>query len=61
MTGELENKIRTTVKDQATVEKLVEAADCAAEEFPCLTCSSHEDCGTFKWYLKWFGEKLNTQ
>ena len=58
MTRELENKIRTTIKDQANAERLVEAVDSAAEEFPCLACPSHDDCGTFKWFLKWFGEQL---
>jgi hypothetical protein len=58
MKGELKNKIGTTIKDQANAEILLESVDLAAEEFPCLTCPSHDDCGTFKWYLKWFGEEL---
>jgi hypothetical protein len=57
MTGELEKKVRTTIENQSIAEKLVEAVDSAAKDFPCLECPSHENCGTFKWYLKWFGEE----
>jgi hypothetical protein len=27
----------------------------AAGEFPCLSCASRDECGSFKWFLKWFG------
>lgn len=57
MSGELENQIRETVKDQPTAEKLVENVDAAAKEFPCLTCGSRDECATYQWFMKWFGEK----
>ena len=28
----------------------------AGEEFPCLSCPSKDECTTFKWFIKWFGE-----
>lgn len=27
----------------------------AGNEFPCLSCPSKDECGSFKWFLKWFG------
>ena len=39
-------------KTQSTIEQVIGEA---AGEFPCLSCPSKDDCGSFKWFLKWFG------
>jgi hypothetical protein len=41
-------------KDQT--ETILAMINSAGKEFPCLMCPSKDDCGTFKWFLKWFGE-----
>lgn len=57
MPGELENQIRETVKDKQTVQMLMETVEAAGQEFPCLTCESHDECATYLWFAKWFGQK----
>jgi hypothetical protein len=57
MSGELENHIREIIKDEPTAQKLVEVLNAAGQEFPCLTCESHDECQTYLWFAKWFGQK----
>jgi hypothetical protein len=57
MSGELAKQIRATVKDKESVQKLLETVEVAGQEFPCLTCESHDECATYLWFAKWFGEK----
>jgi hypothetical protein len=57
MSGELENQILETVKDKQTAQKLIQTVDAAGQEFPCLTCGSRDECATFQWFAKWFGQK----
>jgi hypothetical protein len=57
MPGELENQIRNVVKDKQTADKLAESVETAGQEFPCLTCESHDECQTYQWFTKWFGQK----
>jgi len=57
LSGEIENQITITVKDREAAQKLKETVEAAGQEFPCLTCSSHDECATYKWYTKWFGQK----
>jgi hypothetical protein len=57
MPGELENQIRETVKDKQTAQKLVDTVSSAGQEFPCLTCESRDECATYLWFAKWFGQK----
>jgi hypothetical protein len=26
----------------------------AMQEFPCMSCSSKDDCSNFNWFVKWF-------
>lgn len=58
MTGEFEEKIKQMMLDYAVTEKIVNTINAAGEEFPCLSCPSKDECGSFKWFVKWFG-KLN--
>jgi hypothetical protein len=37
---------------QSQIEQVIGEA---AGEFPCLSCPSKDDCGSYKWFLKWFG------
>ena len=39
------------------LDKIGEIIKESGDEFPCLTCPSTEDCATFAWFLKWFGNK----
>jgi hypothetical protein len=41
-----------TEEAQSKIEQLIGEA---AMEFPCLSCPSKDECGSFKWFLKWFG------
>ncbi len=52
--GEFENQIRK-ISDPQAAEKIVKVINSAGEEFPCLTCPSNAECGSFKWFTKWFG------
>lgn len=44
-----------TVTDAKTSEKILSIIKNAGQEFPCLTCASRDECGSFKWFTKWFG------
>jgi hypothetical protein len=55
MQGEFEKQIRK-ITDNKTSEKLVEMINLAGQDFPCLTCPSNAECGSFKWFIKWFGK-----
>jgi hypothetical protein len=55
MSGEFEKQIKKITNDKSA-EKLEEIINSAGQDFPCLTCPSNEECATFKWFKKWFGE-----
>ncbi|MGD6852256.1 MAG: hypothetical protein ACQCN6_09385 [Candidatus Bathyarchaeia archaeon] len=55
MTGELEKQLREHVKDKETADNLQEIISAAGKEFPCLSCPSRNECGSFSWFIKWFG------
>jgi hypothetical protein len=56
MTGEFEKQIDQMKLGKEQTETILSVINSAGKEFPCLTCTSKDDCGTFKWFLKWFGE-----
>ena len=56
MTGEIEKQIKEIVKDKRSSEELIKAISKAGQEYPCLSCSSKDECQSFKWFIKWFGE-----
>lgn len=56
MTGEMEKQIKEIVKDKRSSEELIETIRKAGQEYPCLSCPSKDECQSFKWFIKWFGE-----
>ena len=55
MQGEFEKKIREMKIDEPKSEALFEIIKMAEKEFPCLLCTSKDECANFEWYKKWFG------
>jgi len=56
MSGEFEKQIEQMKIGKYQTQTILAVINSAEKEFPCLTCPSKDDCGTFKWFLKWFGE-----
>ena len=61
MSGEIEKQVEEIVNEKATFERISSVIDVAGKEFPCLACSSRDECGSFKWFTKWFGTKFNSE
>jgi hypothetical protein len=59
MSGEVEKQVEEIVKGKATFERISSVINVAGKEFPSLTCASRDECGSFKWFTKWFGTKFN--
>jgi hypothetical protein len=55
--SEFGKRMKTIGLDETTQSKIEQLIGEAASEFPCLTCPSKDECGSFKWFLKWFGPK----
>jgi hypothetical protein len=53
--GEIEKQISLLRADSETKQKIASILASASEEFPCQSCPSKDECGTYKWFLKWFG------
>ena len=47
--------MKTIGLDETTQSKIEQIIAEAGNEFPCLSCPSKDECGSFKWFLKWFG------
>ncbi len=58
LSGEFENQIKK-ITDSESSQKIIDLITAAGQEFPCLTCPSNAECGSFKWFIKWFG-KIDT-
>jgi hypothetical protein len=56
MSGEIEKQIKEIIKDEPSSEKLIKIIRDAGQEYPCLSCPSKDECQSFKWFIKWFGE-----
>jgi hypothetical protein len=56
VTGEFEKQIKHMTLDYEAAEKLMGIIRTAGEEFPCVSCPSKDECGSFKWFVKWFGK-----
>jgi len=52
MRGEFEKQIDQMKIGKDQTETFLAVINSAGKEFPCLTCASKDDCGTFKWFLK---------
>jgi hypothetical protein len=61
MSGEIEKQVEEIIKEKATFERVSSIIDVARQEFPCLACPSRDECGSFKWFNKWFGTKYNSE
>ena len=55
MRGEIERQIKKAVNDRNVTEQIMRVIETAGQEFPCLSCSSKDECKTFSWFKKWFG------
>jgi hypothetical protein len=56
MSTEFEKRFDDTINDSVPEQKLAEIVSEAASEFPCLSCPSKDECNSYKWFLKWFGQ-----
>jgi hypothetical protein len=61
MSGEIEKQVEEIVKGKPTFDKISILIDVAGREFPCLACPSRDECGSFKWFTKWFGTKFSSE
>jgi len=61
MTGEFEKQLKQMKLDSEAAEKIMKIINAAGEEFPCLSCPSKAECGSFRWFMKWFGKTESTQ
>lgn len=52
--GEIEKQINNLEIDGETKRKIASILASAAQEFPCQTCESRDECDTYNWFLKWF-------
>jgi hypothetical protein len=56
MESEFEKQLSSLQLDPAAKTKVRQLILSAGAEFPCLSCPSKDECGSFKWFTKWFGE-----
>ena len=61
MSGKLVGQIKEIVNDKNVTEKVMRVIDTAGQEFPCLSCPSKDECKTFNWFTKWFGDSITNQ
>jgi len=47
-------KLNLNSQQLQEIEKIIKKV---GDEFPCLSCPSTNECATFAWFLKWFGER----
>ncbi|MCW4010929.1 MAG: hypothetical protein NWF05_09970 [Candidatus Bathyarchaeota archaeon] len=57
MESEFEKQLNTLQLDAAAKTKIMQIVQFAGEEFPCVSCPSKDECNSFNWFSKWFGEK----
>jgi hypothetical protein len=57
LVSEFEQQINENFQDKETRCKILRIINIAAEEFPCLSCPSKDECASFQWFVKWFGKK----
>ena len=58
MESEFERQFGALPLDVATRAKIKRIVESAGKEFPCLSCPSKDECNSFKWFTKWFGENV---
>jgi hypothetical protein len=52
--AEFRKRLKSIGLDETALGKVERLLGEAAGEFPCLSCASRDECGSFKWFLKWF-------
>jgi len=52
MSTEFERRIKEIIKNPKVEGKNIQIISDAGSEFPCLSCSSKDDCGSFNWFIK---------
>ena len=52
--AEFRKRLKAIGLDEETLSKIEQSLREAGNEFPCLSCPSRDECGSFKWFLKWF-------
>ena len=57
MQGEFEKQLKKMALNDTTKKEIIEIINKAGEEFPCLSCTSKDECNNFNWFKKWFNEK----
>jgi len=55
MTNEFERRIESLILDEETRITVKNLIVEAGKDFPCLNCTSKDECENFKWFVKWFG------
>jgi len=53
--AEFRKRLKSMGLDEETLGTIAQVIREAGSEFPCLSCTSSDECGSFKWFLKWFG------
>jgi hypothetical protein len=55
MPAEFEKRFKEITTDPMLKQKLATIVNEASTEFPCLSCPSKDECNSYKWLTKWFG------
>jgi len=55
MPAEFEKRFKEITTDPTLEQKLTKIVSEAGNEFPCLSCPSKNECNSYKWFTKWFG------
>jgi hypothetical protein len=54
MVNEFEKKLSKLNLDRSTADNVRKLVQEAMLEFPCMSCSSKNECSNFNWFTKWF-------
>ena len=54
MVNEFEKRLKKINLDKVEEEEVRRLIQEVMEEFPCMSCSSKNECSNFNWFAKWF-------
>jgi len=57
MENEFERQLNPLNLDAKTKQQIMNITNTAGKEYPCVSCPSKDECNSFKWFIKWFGEE----
>jgi hypothetical protein len=57
MPAEFEKRLKDIITDPTLKQKIAKIVSEAGSEFPCLSCPSKDECNSYKWFAKWFGNQ----